>query len=966
MAGIVIVRFAGNGWDNRNARLLAGCETGTLFFVLNHGAEAMIRDSVIDWQELSALYEKADELDAAALSAWLTQLRSRKHRLVTQLERMLDARERVVTGGFLDVLPKLEGAAAPGFESEWAEGSGIGAYRLIRHVGSGGMAEVWLAERADGAFERQVAIKLLFNHPSRSQRETFVERFKRERDILASLHHPNIGGLHDAGVTAGGQPWLALEYVEGIPITAWCDTRRLTIEERVKVFRQVLLAVEHAHANLIIHRDLKPSNILVTGQGEVKLLDFGIAKLLSVGNDHLLDTALTHQGGRPLTLQYASPEQLDGRPLTTVSDVYSLGVVLYELLCGARPYDGERLRSAARLESAILAGDLMPPSRQAANTGRCTPHGISAKALSQTLSGDLDAVSGKALSGEIARRYASVEALRNDLDRWCEGRPVLARPASAGYRARKFYLRHKLGVWSGAISVSAVLGLTIATVVAGLKAQSESVRAIASRDFVVELFRLADPENLRGRQMSAGELLDAGRKRALETLAGQPGLQADVLHQIGVMQGYAGDFRRADENLAQSADLFAREGREREWAIAQFELADNAFYLGDMARASAAIEAVGARLARFTGDDDVLSRYWGGKGVVSSSSRHFPQAIEELTRAMGFATRARAPDHGDTIDVLRSLALAYSQSGRYAEALAQLEDAARRVGGNSAAGERDVFAVHSDLAITTIQAGRYKGGIERLRSLISRCDTSLGSHDDHCVVLANYLAWLAMRLDDRATRTELLPRLLAAAANDASPRRQANSANMAGEILAADGGLAARPELRVQLLKIAQTDTLPTRERTRALLCLAQDALRQARPGEAELWANQALDFQALVADADPDLIASGKLLRGLARHAQSRDGEALVDVRSAVRDLGAALGAGHTLVALYRCNEVTILRDLGRREEAVRELEGILAVLTPVIGDAPIGKRLRDLLVASRGQRNNDSKVAAGEELFF
>jgi serine/threonine protein kinase/tetratricopeptide (TPR) repeat protein len=923
----------------------------------------MIRDSVIDWQELSGLYERADALDPAALAAWLTQLRSQKHRLVIQLERMLDARARVVTGGFLDVLPKIGSTALPRFESELAEGSRIGAYRLIRHVGSGGMAEVWLAERADGAFERQVAIKLLFNHPSRAQRETFVERFKRERDILASLHHPNIAGLHDAGVTPGGQPWLALEYVEGVPITDWCDTRRLTVEERVKVYRQVLLAVEHAHANLIIHRDLKPSNILVTAQGEVKLLDFGIAKLLAVGSDHLLDTALTHQGGRPLTLQYASPEQLDGRPLTTVSDVYSLGVVLYELLCGARPYDGERLRSAAQLESAILAGEVVPPSRQAARTDRSAPRSTSAKALVRLLAGDLDAVSGKALSGEIARRYASVEALRNDLDRWCEGRPVLARPASAGYRARKFYLRHKLGVWSGAISVSAVLGLTVATVVAGLKAQSESGRAIASRDFVVELFRLADPENLRGRQMSANELLDAGSKRALETFAGQPGLQADVLRQIGVMQGYVGDLRHADENLKRAVALFAREARGRDWAEAQLDLADNAIHLGDVPLAGTAVAAVSTRLGALAGDAALLARYWTVKGMVSRSSRDMSGALVELSRALDFAGRSRGEAHGDTIDVLRELAGAYADAGRFGEALLHLEDASRRARSNPAIGSRDVLSIDSDLAITAMQAGRYVGSVERLRDLITRCDREFGAAAEHCVILVNYLAWLAMRLDDRTILDDVFQRLMAIAANDASPWRQANGANLAAEILVVNGTLSAHPDLREQVGRIAVDEAMPPRDRTQALLGLARAALRDGTPAEAEAGVDRALALQGALAQPDPDLLAKAKLLRGLARQAQARHADALLDIRAAVAELGTAFGPTHPLVLLYRCNEATVLHDLHRDGDAVHTLESSIDALSPQLGDAPVLLRLKRLLVAiKRGPDSSTPERLAGD----
>jgi serine/threonine protein kinase/tetratricopeptide (TPR) repeat protein len=917
----------------------------------------MIRDSVIDWQELSALYERADALGEAELAAWLAQLRSERHRLMPQLERMLEAKAHVATGAFLEALPAIE-RRVPVAVSEWGEGTRLGPYRLVRHVGSGGMAEVWLAARDDGSFERQVAIKLLFNHPTRVQRQTFAERFKRERDILASLHHPNIAALHDAGVTPGGQPWLALEYVQGRPITESCDARQLTIEQRVGVFRQAMLAVEYAHANLIIHRDLKPSNILVTDAGEVKLLDFGIAKLLAVGSEDAPDSELTRQGGRPLTPHYASPEQLSGRPLTTASDAYSLGVVLYQLLCGRRPFEGERVRSAAQIESAILAGDPMPPSKRIASDAVAASRGLGVKNLVRLLSGDMDAVTCKALGNDIARRYASIEAFRADLDRWCQGRPVLARRASAGYRVRKFYLRHKLGVWAGGLAMASVLGLTVATVLAGLRAQSESARAVASRDFVVDLFRVADPQNSRGQQLTPGDLLEAGRKRAIETFAGQPGLQADMLRQIGIMQGNVGEFRRADESLVQAATLFAREGRRRDWVGAQLDLANNAIHLGDLKRAAAAVEATTPQLG--TGSDDLAlqARYWSLKGTISRSSRDIARALDELMRALALATQASGETHVDAIDALRELADTYSVAGRFPEAMTRLEDAMRRARANPSIGSRDLFAIDSDLAITTVQAGRYAGSIERLRGLIERCDRELGPTDEHCAILVNYLGWLALRLDERPTRESLVVRLMATAANDSSPWRQAIGANLAAEILAVDGNLSARPALREQVLRISLTDTLPPRDRTQALLALGRAALRDGEVATARTWAETALTLQASLKGPDLDLVAKAYLIRGLARRREGHAEEALADIRAASATVSEALGATHPLAWLYRCNEAVVLVDLNRPGDAAPVLLAAINGMRPYVGEAPVLQRALRLLASLQLGSQNSSGV--------
>ncbi|HJV61566.1 MAG TPA: serine/threonine-protein kinase, partial [Albitalea sp.] len=310
------------------------------------------------WSALSALYEEADALPAHALPGWLAQLERQGHTLLPQLRRMLEARSQMETDDFLGTLPRL-GDSGSG-SGHWCAGRRVGPYRLVRALGEGGMAEVWLADRDDGAFRRQVAIKLPYPRPGR---ETFAARFDRERDILATLRHPHIAGLYDAGVTPEGQAWLALEYVEGQPISAFCDERHLPLRERVTLFRQVLLAVQHAHANLVIHRDLKPANILVTPQGEVRLLDFGIAKLLDTPGDAIEETELTRQAGRSMTPRYASPEQLTGLPLTTACDVYSLGVVFYELMCGERPYE-LKVESAAQLEHAILEVEPRAMSRR--------------------------------------------------------------------------------------------------------------------------------------------------------------------------------------------------------------------------------------------------------------------------------------------------------------------------------------------------------------------------------------------------------------------------------------------------------------------------------------------------------------------------------------------------------------------------------------------------------------------------
>jgi len=335
----------------------------------------------------------------------------------------------------------------------------VGPYRLVRELGEGGMATVWLAERADGAMQRQVALKL----PRLGWARGLAERMARERDILAGLEHPHIARLYDAGVTEEGRPWLAMEFVDGQPIDRYCAARSAGVDERLALFLQVCEAVSHAHARLVVHRDLKPSNILVTNAGSVRLLDFGVAKLLE--GEGRADTGLTQFHGRAFTPDYASPEQVRGEALGTASDVYSLGVVLYELLAGQRPYRLKR-ETASALEEAVLDAEAPPASSRALD-----------RRQAKALRGDLDTILDKALRKRPASRYASVEAFAEDIRRHLAGEPVLAQPPSFRYRAGKFLTRHRWPVAAiGAIVLALAAGVAVAL---GEAREAERQRQVA-------------------------------------------------------------------------------------------------------------------------------------------------------------------------------------------------------------------------------------------------------------------------------------------------------------------------------------------------------------------------------------------------------------------------------------------------------------------------------------------------------
>ncbi|HYM86789.1 MAG TPA: serine/threonine-protein kinase, partial [Pseudoxanthomonas sp.] len=397
---------------------------------------------------------------------------------------------------------------------------------------------VWLASRADGLYQRKVALKLL--RPGLADPNLRL-RFSREREILARLAHPNIARLLDAGIGSEGQPYLALEYVEGISITDYCQAHGLSVDTRLKLFLQICEAVSHAHANLIVHRDLKPSNILVTPTGEVRLLDFGIAKLLDDP-----EPAATHARTevRAFTLHYAAPEQVRGELVTTMTDVYSLGVVLYELLAGTKPYRLRR-QTDAEWEQAILAVEPLKPSiASQRSTDGSHDNSPDARRQARQLSGDLDNIVLKALAKQPEHRYASVEALSLDLQRHLQGRPVQARPQRWTYRVNKYVLRHRWALGASLVTASLLLSALAISVWQGRQAMREAARAQAMQDFVIGLFDNAGVAQ-QGNIFDARKLLGAGERRGERELSDQPLAHAELLGVIARLRIGLGDYQQA-------------------------------------------------------------------------------------------------------------------------------------------------------------------------------------------------------------------------------------------------------------------------------------------------------------------------------------------------------------------------------------------------------------------------------------
>ena len=490
------------------------------------------------WLRLSPLLDALLELPDDQRSEHLAALRREDAALADELAKLL-ALEEGDAEFLAEPVVEMPNGARPGAR--------IGPYRLDRLIGEGGMGQVWLATRADGLYERKVALKLL--RPGLAD-PRLRQRFDREREILARFAHPYIARLLDAGIDKDGQPYLALEYVDGEPLTSYCQSRQLDIAARLDLFRQVCEAVSHAHANLIVHRDLKPSNILVTPAGHVRLLDFGIAKLLDV---EPLPVEATRTGVRTFTLHYAAPEQIRGEPVTTMTDVYSLGVVLYELLTGSKPYRLTR-QTDAEWEEAILVGEPLRPSQAAARASGESARPYSPARLARELAGDLDNISLKALAKRPEQRYVSAEALSQDLLSYLRGRPVSARGESLGYRTRKYLHRHRWALGAAALVLAV---MTTALAVVGWQAQQalrEANRAQAMQNFVAGLFESAGSTPMDA-PMDLRALLDLGIVRGERSLARQPQARAELYGVVARLRLGLGDYREANTLLDRQAKL---------------------------------------------------------------------------------------------------------------------------------------------------------------------------------------------------------------------------------------------------------------------------------------------------------------------------------------------------------------------------------------------------------------------------
>ena len=680
------------------------------------------------WAALNGLLDRALDLAPAERLGWVDALGAEYDALKPRLRDLLANDVVLRTSQLLDTIPKLSDVLdeEDGSPSAGA-GDLVGPYRLLREVGAGGMATVWLAERHDGLIPRPVALKLPRGYWRRAE---LSERLTRERDILATLTHPNIARLYDAGITPAGQPYLALEYVEGGRIDAFVRDAGLDLRKQLALFLQVVDAVAYAHAQLVVHRDLKPSNILVTTDGQVRLLDFGIARLLEQGEAR--QTALTEESGRALTPDYASPEQIAGAPIGTASDVYSLGVVLYELLTGIRPYRLAR-DSRGALEEAILQVDPARPSDVA--TERSTR---------KALRGDLDWIVLKAMAKERDRRYASAAALGADLRRFLRDEPVEASPPSATYRIGKFARRHRLAVSAATLLVLSLVAGTIGTTAgmfrarrAEAAARTEAATAARYATFLVDMFETAAPEGSKGRDVTAQELLRRGAARIRQELTSEPLLEGRLLATIGWVYTRLGLYEDARGTLDEAVALARNTGPGGDVDLAQalIRRGQTERYLNEPGKAGSDDREALAILERVYGPNDVrVEPATTELGLLLRISDP-EQALRFYRRSYDLLVAAHGDADGDAAVLLQNIGSIHSRALRYRDAQDAYQRALPRL--RSHFGEQDphVGTVLGNLAVVSRSLGDYERAAEMAQQGLA-VDTAVSGPDHPDVGIA--------------------------------------------------------------------------------------------------------------------------------------------------------------------------------------------------------------------------------------
>jgi len=646
------------------------------------------------WPRISNYLDEVMALDPPGQESWLIELSGAQPELAITLRALLADREAIESEGFLESSP-LPSVMMAALRQDLAPGTRVGAYELDHLLGSGGMGEVWLASRSDGRFEGKCAIKFLNDSAAQSR---VAERFRQEGGLLARLAHPNIARLFDAGTTQDGRQFLVLEYVDGVCIDEYCNQRQLAASARVRLFLDVVAAVVHAHSQLIIHRDLKPSNVLVTEDGSIKLLDFGIAKLLSAGDEQADDT-VTRVGELVFTPEFAAPEQLLGETPSTATDVYQLGLLLYMLLTGQHPLPlqgGRSERIKAALERKLpRASDLATGS------------------LRKQLRGDLDAILGKALDADPARRYGTAAALSDDLLRYLEHEPVAARRGARLYHARKFVARHRISVAAATLAVAALCTTSAIALTQTRIAGRERDRAVAlgSRNAAVNEFlgTLITEAAESDKPVTVTEMLARSEKLALADTSDNAENRAAVLSMIGDHYMALGEFAAAARLFEKGHALLAN---SRELSLRSELTCQHASAIANLGQTEQAERALELEIGKLKDDPATAADCLLYRSSIAANVHDVGPALSYAKAALDryhAATHVSATDEGN---LLGAVGWGYHLNGQNREADEYYRQALQKFAALGREGNADAITLLNDWALVVEGAGSPKRALE--------------------------------------------------------------------------------------------------------------------------------------------------------------------------------------------------------------------------------------------------------------
>ena len=926
---------------------------------------------------LDALFDQALDLEGDARARFLADLDAQEPALAAELRELLTLAESPGPGLALE--PRA--LAQPVWQAMFEEASGksgiespspatpfddfrIGVWHALRTLGRGGMGTVYLVERSEGGFRQQGAMKRL---RAGADSDEFLRRFEQERQILATLNHEGIARLLDGGRDPQGRPYLVMEYVEGEPIDRACDRERLSVDQRVVLFAQVAQAVAYAHRNLIAHRDIKPGNIIVGSNGKAKLLDFGIAKALA--DEPLGEEPLTRTALRAFTPDYATPEQVYGQPASTATDVYQLGLLLYELLTGQR---AQRVTDTAQqtLENAICRTEPVRPSERVtdddgADHGRAAARQSTPSALRRKLRGDLDNIVLKALRKEPERRYASAIAMLEDLERWRQGRPVRARPETLGYRTGKFVRRHAWAVAASVAIVAMIVSYAVTVTIQANalarerdRAQAEAAKALQVKTLVLRVFEGANPDTSGSAQLTARELLDRGWTAIERELGGQPDVQIELLDAVGEAYRQLGVYDRAGTLFARSLQLARAEASRQPLLLAR-ALRSQGRVRGDLGDYPAAETALRDALSRYRAalgaDHDEVATTLGDLARLLDLRGEFAGAEALYREALAMHRKMHGERHLRVADHLGDLGMILRRQGDYAGAEPLLSQSLSLRRQLLPAQHPEIAYVLTDLAQVRSDLGEYDSAEALYREALTSMQASLGeAHPNVALTMITLARVLKTRRDFDGARDLLLRALVIrrGALGARHPSIALNLNDIGQTYLESSDAKPGHLEDAERYYREA-LDIYPIDNPGRSMVVynLGQVAEKRGDFVGAERQYREALAGQRKHYGDGHDRVAMQLNRLGIVLYRQGRLDEAETAMRQALAIYRKRLAAGHQRFAVVLLPLGQLLIDRGRREEAEPLLREALDVRRNAFGehDPRTGEAAQALTAATR-----------------